>query len=108
MQNQRPRLLVVDDDRPRLTLLGTLAEGFDVATTTNGEDAMKQLRHPPAELVLLDLRMPGVTGLDVLRSIRDVSPKCKVGVMTGFATIDSARGAVKPGTLDYLTKPSDR
>ena len=72
MQNQRPRLLVVDDDRAILTLIGTiaLAEGFDVATTTNGEEAMKQLRHRPAELVLLDLRMPGITGLDVLRSIR--------------------------------------
>ena len=60
-QNQRPRLLVVDDDRAILTLIGTiaLAEGFDVATTVNGEDAMKQLRHRPAELVLLDLRMPG-------------------------------------------------
>jgi DNA-binding NtrC family response regulator len=108
MQNQRPRLLVVDDDRAILTLIGTiaLAEGFDVATTTNGEEAMKQLRQRPAELVLLDLRMPGVTGLDVLRSIRDISPKCKVVLMTGFATIDSAVEAVKLGALDYLTKPS--
>jgi len=109
MQNQRPRLLVVDDDRAILTLIGTiaLAEGFDVVTTTNGEDAMQQLRQRPAELVLLDLRMPGVTGLDVLRSLREVSPKCKVVLMTGFATIDSAVEAVKLGALDYLTKPFD-
>jgi two-component system response regulator HydG len=109
MQNQRPRLLVVDDDRAILTLIGTIAvaEGFDVVTTTNGEDAMKQLRHRPAELVLLDLRMPGVTGLDVLRSLREVSPKCRVVLMTGFATIDSAVEAVKLGALDYLTKPFD-
>src|SRR3954471_6970185 len=109
MQNQRPRLLVVDDDRAILTLIGTiaLAEGFDVATTVNGEDAMKQLRHRPAELVLLDLRMPGITGLDVLREIRNVSPKCKVVLMTGFGTIDSAVEAVKLGALDYLTKPFD-
>ena len=51
--------------------------------------------------------MPGVTGLDVLRSIRDVSPKCKVVLMTGYATIDSAVEAVKLGALDYLTKPFD-
>jgi two-component system response regulator HydG len=109
MQNQRPRLLVVDDDRAILTLIGTLAlaEGFDVATTVSGEDAMKQLRHRPADLVLLDLRMPGVTGLDVLRSIRDISPKCKAVLMTGFGTIDSAVEAVKLGALDYLTKPFD-
>src|SRR5919198_4582314 len=109
MQNQRPRLLVVDDDRAILTLIGTiaLAEGFDVATTVSGEDAMKQLRQRPAELVLLDLRMPGITGLDVLRSLREVSPKCKAVLMTGFATIDSAVEAVKLGALDYLTKPFD-
>ena len=109
MQNQRPRLLVVDDDRAILTLIGTIAlgEGFDVATTVSGEDAMKQLRHRPADLVLLDLRMPGVTGLDVLRSIRDISPRCRVVLMTGFGTIDSAVEAVKLGALDYLTKPFD-
>jgi DNA-binding NtrC family response regulator len=109
MQNQRPRLLVVDDDRAILTLIGTiaLAEGFDVATTTSGEDAMKQLRERPAELVLLDMRMPGVTGLDVLRAIRDISPRSKVVLMTGYATIDSAVEAVKLGALDYVTKPFD-
>ncbi|MGE0444580.1 MAG: sigma-54-dependent transcriptional regulator [Vicinamibacterales bacterium] len=109
MQSQRPRLLVVDDDRAILTLIGTiaLAEGFDVATTVNGEDAMKQLRHRPAELVLLDLRMPGINGLDVLRAIRDISPRCRVVLMTGYATIDSAVEAVKLGAVDYLTKPFD-
>jgi DNA-binding NtrC family response regulator len=109
MQTQRPRLLVVDDDRAILTLIGTiaLAEGFDVATTVNGEDAMKQLRHRPAELVLLDLRMPGINGLDVLKAIREVSPRCRVVLMTGYATIDSAVEAVKLGAVDYLTKPFD-
>jgi two-component system response regulator HydG len=109
MQTQRPRLLVIDDDRAILTLIGTiaLAEGFDVATTVNGEDAMKQLRHRPADLVLVDLRMPGVTGLDVLKAIREISPRCKVVLMTGYATIDSAVEAVKLGAMDYLTKPFD-
>src|SRR5258707_12850052 len=97
MQNQRPRLLVVDDDRAILTLIGTiaLAEGFDVAPTTNGEDAMKQLRQRPAELVLLDLRMPGVTGLDVLRPTPAGVPMCKVGCLTGFAAIHRPVDAVK-------------
>src|SRR5262249_33605818 len=96
MNNHRPRLLVVDDDQAILTLIGTIAlgEGFDVATTTNGEDAMKELRNRPAELVLLDLRMPGITGLDALRAIRDINPRCKVVLMTGHATIDSAVEAV--------------
>src|SRR3712207_5085208 len=109
MQTQRPRLLVVDDDRAILTLIGTIAlgEGFDVATTVSGEDAMKQIRHRPVDLVLLDLRMPGVTGLDVLRSIREISPRVKVVLMTGYGTIDTAVEAVKLGAMDYLTKPFD-
>jgi two-component system, NtrC family, response regulator HydG len=109
MDTLRPRLLVVDDDRNILTLIGTIAvtAGFDVTTTVSGEDAMKQLRHRPADLVLVDLRMPGVSGLDVLRSIREINPRCRVVLMTGYATIDSAVEAVKLGAMDYLTKPFD-
>jgi DNA-binding NtrC family response regulator len=109
MSSQRPRVLVVDDERAILTLVGTiaLAEGFDVATTTDGADAMNQLRQRPADLVLVDLRMPGITGLDVLRAIREVSPGCRVVLMSGHATIDSAVEAVKLGAMDYLTKPFD-
>jgi two-component system, NtrC family, response regulator HydG len=109
MQTQRPRLLVVDDDRAILTLIGTiaLAEGFDVATTVSGEDAMKQLRERPSDLVLVDLRMPGITGLDVLKALRDANPRVKVVLMTGFGTIDTAVEAVKLGAMDFLTKPFD-
>ena len=109
MPAQRPRLLVVDDDRAILTLVGSiaLAEGFDVATTVDGHDAMNQLRQRPADLVLVDLRMPGITGLDVLRAIREINPRCRVVLMSGFATIDSAVEAVKLGAADYLTKPFD-
>src|SRR4029077_18632985 len=99
MQGQRPRLLVADDDRAILTLMGTvaLAEGFDVVTTTTGDDAVRQLKERPADLVLLDMRMPGVSGLDVLRSVREVNPRASVVLMTGYGTIDSAVEAVKLG-----------
>jgi len=109
MITSRPRLLVVDDDRAILTLVGTiaLAEGFDVATTVDGTDAMNQLRQRRADLVLVDLRMPGVSGLDVLRAIRAINRRSHVVLMSGFATIDSAVEAVKLGARDYLTKPFD-
>ena len=99
----RPRVLVVVDDRAILTLVGSVAvaEGFDVATTVDGASALQQLATPPAHLVLVDLRMPGVTGLEVLRSIRDVDPRSRVMLMSGHATIDSAVMAVKPGATDY-------
>jgi len=109
MHAQRPQLLVVDDDRSILTLVGTIAqsEGFDVATTMDGGEAMQLLRRRPADLVLLDLRMPGITGLEVLRAIRDINPGSRVVLMSGHATIDSAVEAVKLGAMDYLTKPFD-
>ena len=68
MPSQRPRLLIVDDDRAILTLIGTIAieEGFDVGTTADGAEALVQLRQRPTDLVLLDLRMPGVAGFDVV------------------------------------------
>ena len=109
MSALRPRLLVVDDDRAILTLVGSIAlgEGFDVSTTVDGADALRQLTSRPADLALIDLKMPGVTGLDVLRAIRDVTPRCRVVLMSGHATIDSAVEAVKLGAMDYLTKPFD-
>src|SRR5438128_1534980 len=98
---QRPRLLVVDDDRAILTLIGTIAlgEGFDVATTVDGNDALNQLRIRPVDLVLLDQRMPGCSGLELLKAIRGVNPMCRVVLMSGFATIDSAIEAVRLGAL---------
>jgi two-component system response regulator HydG len=109
MSAPRPRLLVVDDDRAILTLIGSIAlgEGFDVSTTVEGRDALQQLSVRPADLALVDLKMPGVTGLDVLRAIRDVNSGCRVVLMSGYATIDSAVEAVKLGATDYLTKPFD-
>ena len=109
MQAQRPRLLVVDDDRAILTLVGSIAqsEGFDVTTAVDGIDALAHLRHRPAGLVLLDLRMPGVNGLDVLRNIRAICPASQVVLMSGHATIDTAVEAVKLGAVDFLTKPFD-
>ncbi|HEX5107849.1 MAG TPA: sigma-54 dependent transcriptional regulator [Vicinamibacterales bacterium] len=109
MSAQRPHLLVVDDDRAILTLVGTIAqtEGFEVSTTLDGVEALQLLRRRPADLVLLDLRMPGVTGLEILRSIRDITPRTRVALMSGYATIDNAVEAVKLGAIDFLTKPFD-
>jgi two-component system response regulator HydG len=92
-----------------LTLIGSvaLAEGFDVATIVDGREALQQLTMRPADLVLVDLRMPGVTGLEVLRAIREVNSRSRVVLMSGHATIDSAVKAVKLGAMDYLTKPFD-
>src|SRR5689334_3986155 len=105
----RPLLLVVDDELPVLKVLERLAAriGFDVVTCASGADAMRTLMRKPADLAMVDLRMPDVNGLDLLRQIRAAVPSCEVILMTAYAAVDSAVEAIKLGAREYLTKPFD-
>jgi DNA-binding NtrC family response regulator len=105
----RPLLLVVDDEQPVLRVVERLAVkvGFDVVTCGSGADAMRTLLRKPADLAMVDLRMPDVNGLELLRQIRASVPGCEVILMTGFAAVDSAVEAIKLGAREYLTKPFD-
>ena len=71
----------------------------------NGEDALAALQHKPFDVVLLDLRMPGMDGMDVLKAIKQAWPKSEVVVITGYPTVESAKEAVRLGAYDYLAKP---
>jgi two-component system response regulator HydG len=105
----RPLLLVVDDELPVLKVVERLAArtGFDVVTCASGADAMRTLMRKPADLAMVDLRMPDVNGLDLLRQIRSTVPGCEVILMTAHAAVDSAVEAIKLGAREYLTKPFD-
>jgi len=105
----RPLLLVVDDEVPVLKVVERLAArtGFDVVTCASGADAMRSLMRRPADLAMLDLRMPDVNGLDLLRQIKASVPGCEVILMTAYAGVDSAVEAIKLGAREYLTKPFD-
>jgi len=105
----RPRLIVVDDEQPVLKVIERLAAkiGFDVVTCASGAEAMRTLLRKPADLAMVDLRMPDVNGLELLRQIRASVPGCEVILMTGYAAVDSAVEAIKLGAREYLTKPFD-
>jgi len=105
----RPLLLVVDDEQPVLRVVERLAAkaGYDVVTCASGADAMRELMRKPADLAMVDLRMPDVNGLDLLRQIRTSVPSCEVILMTAHAAVDSAVEAIKLGAREYLTKPFD-
>lgn len=107
--NQRPVLLLVDDEPSILRLVQRFGEraGFSVITFGDGAAAIEALSSASIDVALVDLRMPHVGGIEVLRAIRAKRPACQVVLMTGYATIDSAVEAVKLGALDYLTKPLD-
>jgi DNA-binding NtrC family response regulator len=105
----RPLLLVVDDEIPVLKVVERLAAriGFDVVACASGAEAMRTLLRKPADLAMVDLRMPDVNGLELLRQIRTTVPGCEVILMTAYAAVDSAVEAIKLGAREYLTKPFD-
>ena len=107
MTTKRPLLLVVDDETAILSLIRRVGEsqGFEVVTCTDGRQALQlaEMRRP--DLVMVDLRMPDVNGLEIVRALRNADASSMIVLMTGFGSIDSAVEAVKLGATDYLTKP---
>jgi DNA-binding NtrC family response regulator len=108
----RPRtILVVDDEKNlRLTLAETLAEalaprGFEVRTAANGREALAELARGGVALVLLDLQMPEMDGMTLLRQLAEVSPESRVIILTAHGTIADAVEATRLGAADFLQKP---
>ncbi|MCB9663143.1 MAG: sigma-54-dependent Fis family transcriptional regulator [Alphaproteobacteria bacterium] len=106
----RHTVLVVDDDAAnRLTLERILArEDFDVVHAESGREALERLRGQPVDLVLTDLKMPGMTGLDVLKAVRTLDADVEVVVMTAYGTVETAVEAMKEGAYDFVSKPVKR
>jgi DNA-binding NtrC family response regulator len=100
-------LLLVDDDEAfRVALGGELARlGFAIALAGTGEEALSKLIEREPDVVLLDLRLPGVSGLDVLKAIRERHPSIDVIVLTGHGSIDTAIESIRIGAFDYVSKP---
>ena len=109
MNAREPVLLVVDDEPGMLALVERIvrAEGFRVVLQSDARAALRGLAEEPADVALVDLQMPEVGGLDVLRAIRERQPQCGVILMTAHAGVETAIEAVKLGALDYLAKPLD-
>jgi excisionase family DNA binding protein len=103
----RPRVLVVDDEAAIRDLLAktlALAE-YDVDLAPDGRQALERLRIIPYDLLITDLKMPGIDGLNVIREARRLKPDIPVIIITGFSTEASAIEAVNLGVSGYLTKP---
>src|SRR5688500_5456154 len=102
-----PLLLVVDDAACIREVLEDYAGfcGFRVATCSSGGEALAYLDRQAVDLVLVDLRMPQIDGLEVVRVIRQKAPQCQVVLMSGVGTISNAVEAIKLGARDYLEKP---
>ena len=102
-----PSVLVVDDEKNiRVTLRESLKSlGFDVETAINGEEALELATRRTYELILLDLKMPGMDGMEVFRQLRERSPSTAVVLVTAHGSVEAAVEAMKLGAVDFLQKP---
>ena len=103
------KILVVDDQKTVCYSIQRLlqSEGYDVLTASNGTDALSIINHKKPDLVIMDVRMPEMDGLEVLGKIKESHPDVQVIMMTAFSTTEKAIQAMKLGAYDYLTKPFD-
>ena len=103
----RIRVLVVDDEEVvRLGYRRVLsADGFRVMSAGDGREALDLMGGDRFDVVLMDMRMPGMDGIELLRAIKDQWPESEVVVVTGYPSIETAKEAVKLGAYDYLAKP---
>ncbi|MFA5182799.1 MAG: sigma-54 dependent transcriptional regulator [Syntrophales bacterium] len=102
-------ILVVDDDRAHRTMLRTLLSGWGylIHEADDGETAIAAVRNQPFDLILMDIRMLKVSGLEALVEIKAFNPAIPVMIMTAYASLETAVEAVKKGAYDYLPKPLD-
>lgn len=101
------RVLVVDDEADAVELLQEFLvnKGYEVSTASDGEEALRKVKEERPHLVLLDVRMPGMNGLDVLRQVRQLDQEVGVIMVTAVNEEETGREALKLGAFDYIVKP---
>ncbi len=106
-KSRRIRVLVIDDEAPfRETLCKVLGRrGMDVIAAATGQEGLKKLAAQPVDVVVLDLRMPGIDGLTTLRMINDLEPNAQVIILTGHGTTEAGLEALRNRAFDFLLKP---
>lgn len=106
---KKANILICDDDtgiRDSLRLI--LHQEYDLAYAANGAEAVQHLKKNPADLVIMDIKMPRLSGLDALRKMKRLRPRTRILMITGYESSDVAVQAVNQGADDYLTKPFQR
>ena len=104
---QIKRVLVVDDEENILDLLSEVLgeEGYHVDGAANGFDALQKVKNNNFDVMLVDLRLPKMDGIELLRMVKEIKPQLSVIMMTGDANLQSAIRSIRNGACDYITKP---
>jgi DNA-binding NtrC family response regulator len=107
MKKQLEKILVIDDEAGMCSLINTVLseEGYRVAATQKPQDGVAMLQKDAYDLVITDLRMPKMNGMEILQAVKSVSPAMPVILITAYSTVDSAVQAMKLGASDYVAKP---
>ncbi len=105
--NDKASILIVDDEEVvRRSHLRSLADtGCHTEAAEDGHQALRVMEQHPFDVILLDLRMPGLDGMDVLKTIKERWPESEVVVITGYPSIETAKEAVRLGAQNYIAKP---
>jgi len=105
--NKKPRIFIIDDEESiRDSCSQVLVkEGYTVNTSSHGNEAVNILKDSEFDVILLDLKLPGIPGIKILKKIKKSHPDTPVIIITGFASIESAVNTIKQGAFDYLAKP---
>jgi len=105
----RKRILVCDDEEGiRESLKLILEKDYDLDFAQNGDEAILKMKTSPADITLLDIKMPKKDGLETLKELRKISPSSKIIIATGYKSVDIAQEALDLGASDYIVKPFDR
>ena len=105
-KNNLPNILIVDDEiGPRESLRMILKPNYNVFTVENGNAAIQMIQQVTMDVVTLDLKMPGISGIDTLKEIRMIDPDVMIIIITGYGTLKSAIEAIRYGVFDYIPKP---
>src|SRR3984893_16663299 len=105
---EQPQILVIDDEMgPRESLRMLLKTDYQVHTADCVEAGIKLLKEKAPDTIVMDIRMPGMTGIEGLRKIREIDPHLSVTMLTGFGALDTAKEALRLGANDYISKPFD-
>src|ERR1700693_5085567 len=104
----KPVLLIVDDEAgPRESLRIVFKDRYQCAVATCGRDGIDYARKNRVDAAILDIKMPDISGVEVLRELKEIDPNIECIMLTGYETIETARAAVRHGAADYLNKPFD-
>src|SRR6266478_9857255 len=106
--SELPQILIIDDEMgPRESLRMLLKPNYQVHTADNVELGLQLLQEKAPDAIVMDIRMPGINGIDGLRQIREIDPHLSVIMLTGFGALETAKEALRLGANDYIAKPFD-